>query len=320
MTSLFLLPYRAILTISLAFLITACEIKTENSLPDVPPTGFYAAVGANQHSGQDNVQVAVAIFNDGNPVKLVGGDVVQARTPDDSILLLKPGFYLGSYAASLPNSSNYEQIKFLIVHEPIAAREGRWYPVDLINIDPGPGELVGGSAEITLPPEPTITNKIDVEGKIFNLVTDSVDISWAPLPDADIMKIRAAVTCSNDVKTITYGIEALTVAETDDGFESINLDQFIIDIFQASDEIKLIADEARAMLQELLENDTKFSKFENIFKTLEPMNPIANDCDIELFLFRQRAGNFESPATNGKIFGSRSSEVNIQYRPNITNF
>jgi len=297
----------------LAGSLTACEVSVENNVPGVPPTGLFAAVGANQHSGEDSAQVATAIFSEGESINLVGGDVVQASTANDRVLLLERGFFNGSYAANLPISANLNQIEFTIVHEPIEARQDRWYPVDLINIDPGPGDLVGGSAIIELPPEPEITTP---PGSVFTSISDSFDINWIPLSAGDIIKVRSAITCDNGIKTSTYGTEATLTDESDDGIEGLRLDQFIYDLANVDPQIDFILDEARAMLAALLSQLSNGAIDETFLANFEPVNPITSECEIRLFLFRQRPGSFASASTNGTIFGSRSDEVTITYNPN----
>ena len=41
----------------------------------------------NRHEGDDSAQVAAAVFNDGEPVNLVGGDLFEARTATERVLL-----------------------------------------------------------------------------------------------------------------------------------------------------------------------------------------------------------------------------------------
>ncbi len=309
----FLHRSRLIAFVLTTLILTGCEIETNTNVPGVPTSGRFAAVGANQHSGEDSVQVAIAIFDNGTAINLVGGDVVQASTMNDTILLLESSFYTGSYAASLPNSANFDEIDFLMVHKPIEARQARWYPVDLLNIDPGPGELVGASATITLPPEPA---NMALSGTLFTSVNDSFVISWTPAGSGDTMKIRSAVSCDNGVKTSTYGTEATLVDDSDDGTETISLDQFIYDIYDGSAVTKIIVDEAKSMLQEMLEKLSNGSVDDQFFKTVFPINPVENSCEIRLFFFRQRTGSFDSVSTNGRIFGSRSVEVTLDYNPN----
>jgi len=295
--------------------LSACEIQVDSSLPGVPATGLFAAVGANQHSGEDSVQVGVAIFDDGDPIELVGGDVVQASTANDSILLLDRGFYTGSYSADLPNASNLDQVEFTIVHEPLEARQDRWYPVDLLNIDPGPGELVGDSAVINLPPEPVIL--APAMDSIFSSINDNVVVTWNPLGagSGDIMKIRSAITCDNGTRETTYGTDVDFVDGSDDGFETVPMERFIYDVNDENPLVKFLDGEARAMLQELLEKLSNGAADDSFFANITPVNPITSECEIQMFLFRQRPGSFSNPSTDGTIFGGRSAEVTIHYSP-----
>jgi len=303
----------AIMGSAILLLLSACDIQINNNIPDVPPEGRFAVVGANQHKDITNVQVGIAIFDNGEPVNLVGGDVVQASTTNDSILLLDDGFYKGSYVASLPNTLNFNQINFLMVHEPLTARQDRWYPIDLLNIDPGAGEFVGASAVIDLPPEPL---NISASNTNFNDISDSFILTWTPQTAGDIMQIRSAISCTNGTATNTYGTEAVIVDNSDDGSESIDLDQFIYDIESENQTIKFLLAEARALLQELLIQLSNGATDDEFFANLVTINPINNPCEIKLFLFRQRAGNFDSTSTNGRVFGSRSTDITLFYNPN----
>ena len=304
---------RTLICSSIFLLLCACDLEINNNIPDVPPEGRFAVVAANQHKGMTDVQVGIAIFDNADPVNLVGGDVVQASTANDSILLLDDGFYKGSYVASLPNSLNFNQIDFLMVHEPLAAREDRWYPVDLINVDPGAGEFVGASAVITLPPEPL---NLALNSYNFSSISDSFIITWTPEASGDVMKIHSAVSCTNGTNTSTYGTVASLTDNSDDGTESVGLDQFIYDINNENSTIQLILAEARVMLQELLLKLSNGATGDDFFANLVIINPIENSCEIQLFLFRERAGSFDSASTNGNIFGSRSADITLFYNPN----
>ena len=304
----------SLLILLAAVLLSACDIEIDNNLPDIPPEGRFVVVAANQHNGNASVEVAIALFDDGTPINLAGGDVVQASTSEDSILLLNKGFYNGSYAASLPNTADFNQIDFLMLHEPILAREGRWYPTDLLNIDPGPGEFVGASAAIILPPTPLnlLTNLSN-----FNDINDSFTLTWAPETAGDIIKIRSAISCTDGTKTYTYGTDATLIDDTDDGTETIGLNQFIYDINDTVDPpFTFILGESRAALQELLDKLQDSGYAEDFFNSISLINPLTSECDIHLFLFRQRDGAFDNIETNGRIYGSRSADVNLFYSPN----
>jgi len=296
------------------FSLAACDIEIDNNLPDIPPEGRFVVIGTNQHTDIASAEVAIALFDDGTPITLVGGDVVQASTSEDSILLLKDGVYNGSYAASLPNPANFDQIDFLMVHEPLEARQNRWYPVDLLIIDPGPGEFVGASASIQLPPH-LLNLQTDLSD--FVSINDSFTLSWSPESAGDIMKVRSAVSCTDEINTYTYGTEATLIDNTDDGSETIGLEQFIYDINDTTDPpFEFLLGQSRAALQELLTKIKEKGIAEDFFNSISLVNPIESTCEIQLFLFRQRDGAFDSVETNGRIFGSRSADLTLNYDPN----
>jgi hypothetical protein len=303
--------HTSFLIILSTLLLTACDFEVDNNLPGVPAEGFFAAVGANQHSGLTDVQVGAAVFADGEPINLVGGDAFKAATASDSTLLLKRGFYVGTYVGDLPNTTNLSDINIEIIHDNQAVTESRWYPIEMFNIDPGPGELVGGSASLVLPPAPTIT--MPQQNTVFESIFATITLNWDA--GADTVKLRSHVTCSDGVQEISYGTEATLADESDDGIETIALDQFIYDKTGGNPNIRLITGQARALLQELLVQLSAGAADEDFFKELFPINPIENNCEIRLFLFRERPGSFASPATNGTIIGSRSDEVTILYQP-----
>jgi hypothetical protein len=302
-----------ILTITI---LSACDFEVDNNLPGVPADGFFAAVGANQHSGLTDVQVGAAVFADGEPINLVGGDAFEASTSAESVLLLKRGFYVGTYVGDLPNTTNQSDINIEIVHDNQAVTESRWYPIEIFNIDPGPGELVGGSASLALPPAPTIT--MPQPNTLFGFITDTITLNWDT--GADAVKVRSQVTCSNGVQELSYGTEANLADESDDGTETISIDQFIYDSNLGIPAFEFITGQARALLQELLVQLSAGAADENFFKELFPINPAVSNCEIRLFLFRERPGSFATPTTNGTIIGSRSDEVTILYQPVVQPF
>ncbi len=308
---------RSFVTIALILIInlsiSACDIEIDNNLPDIPPEGRYVVVAANQHTGISSAEVAIAIFEDGVPVSLVGGDVVQASTTEDSILLLKNGVYNGSYAASLPNSANLNQIEFEMVHEPIEARQDRWYPTDLLYIDPGEGEFVGTTATITLPPEPL---NLSSDRTSFSRMDENFTLNWIAETAGDIIKVRSAISCTDGVSTYTYGTEAALTDDADNGTELIGLNQFIYDINDTNDPpFEFLLSESRASLQELMTKLKDENIAEDFFNSVVLVNPLTSDCEIQLFLFRQRDTTFDTD-TNGRIYGSRSADITLLYNPN----
>jgi hypothetical protein len=297
----------------LTFLLAGCDIDSSDNLPGVPELGLFMSAEANQHEAEDEAQIAAAVFRDGQPVDLVGGDVFEASTSTDRILLKERGFFVGSYAASLPVDNSVQNVFINVVHEPVEAREDRWYPVDLLNIDPGPGELVGKSATVSFPPAVTITGP--VADTVFNTIDSFIDLTWVAAGEGDSMRVMSAIECTDGLATSTYG----TVVEIadDDGLEAISLDQFIYDLNGDPPVLRFISDAARALLQELL-NDLSAGNIDPDFLARQAeANPVNSACEIRLFLQRQRDGQFDASFDSGRVVGSRSAEVVVYYVPPV---
>jgi len=300
--------YKVLASLFLTYLLAGCDIDSGNNLPPVPDTGLVMYAEANLHESQDTAQIAAAVYKDGEPVGLVGGDVFEAQTDTQRVLLKDGGYYDGSYAASLVIDV-VQDVFFNVVHEPIEAREDRWYPIDIINIDPGPGELVGKSATVSFPPEVTITGP--VSGAIYTSIADIVDLSWVAIGAGDTMRVLSLVSCSDGLASSSYST-VVDVAD-DDGLEAIALNRFIFDINEGSADIKFISDAAQALLQELL-NKLSVGEIDPDFVARKvEANPISSDCEIRLFLQRQRKGVFDVSFDDGVVLGSRSAEVTVNY-------
>jgi hypothetical protein len=300
--------------------LSGCEIDGSDNLPRVPDQGLFMLAEVNRHEAEDEAQVAAAVFNDGVPVNLTGGDVFEARTATERVLLMKPGPVEGSYAESLPVDNSVQDVFLNIVHEPIEARANRWYPVDLLNIDPGPGELVGKSATVSFPQPVTI--QTPVADTVYTSITDQIDLSWIQGDNVDDdMRVLSAIECTDGLATSSYGtvVDKTDVPslDFDDGVEPISLDRFIYDLDQGSDTIRFLSDAALALVQELLNQLSAGNIDPDFLLKQRNANPIESTCEIRLFLQRQRPGQFDAAFDDGNVTGSTSSEVTILYIPPV---
>lgn len=301
--------YKIVVAVFFVSILAGCEVDGGNNLPPVPVTGLVMYAEANLHESEETAQIAAAVYRDGEPVGLVGGDVFEAQTSTQRVLLKDKGYYDGSYAASLVVDV-VQDVFFNVVHEPIEAREDRWYPVDIVNIDPGPGELVGKSATVNFPPEVTITGP--VSGERYNSLLDVVDLSWVAIGAGDTMRVLSLVSCTDGLASSSYGT-VVDIAD-DDGLESIALRRFIFDIDEDSPPgIKFISDAAQALLQGLLDQLSAGNIDPDFVARKVEANPISSDCEIRLFLQRQRKGVFDTSFDDGVVLGSRSAEVTVNY-------
>ncbi len=299
--------------IVLAFLLAGCEVDGGDNLPGVPELGLFMYAEANQHETEESAQIAAAVYRDGQPVDLVGGDVFEARTATDRILLKERGSFAGSYAASLPVDTSVQNVFFNVVHEPVEAREDRWYPIDLLNIDPGPGELVGKSATVSFPPVVTISGP--AAGTVYTAIDEIIYLTWEPGYEGDTMRVLSAVKCTDGLATSTYGTEVEII--DDNGLEAIGLDKFIYDLNDGSPAVKFISDAALALLQELLNKLSAGNIDPDFLARQAEANPVNSACEIRLFLQRQRDGQFDASFDSGQVVGSRSAEVVVNYMPPV---
>lgn len=311
--------FTALCVLLFALITAGCEVDGDDNLPRVPDQGLVMYAESNRHEDEGTAQIAAAVFRDGVPVDLVGGDVFEARTTTERILLKDRGAVTGSYAASLMVDDSVQNVFLNVVHEPLEAREDRWYPIDLLNTDPGPGELVGKSATVSFPPAVTITGPLP--DAVFTSISDVINLSWVSIGEGDSMRLLAAVECTDGLATSSYGTvvdaENLPGLQDDDGIEGVTLDKFIYDFNLGSPTIKFISDSALVLLQETLNKLSAGNIDPDFLLKQQEANPIESVCDIRLFLQRRRQGVFDVTFDDGTVFGSTSAEVKIKYIPPI---
>ena len=75
----------------------------------------------------------------------------------------------------------------------------------------------------------------------------------------------------------------------------------------------VISDAAQALLQELLDQLSAGNIDPDFVSKKVEANPISSDCEIRLFLQRQRKGVFDASFDDGLVIGSRSAEVTVNY-------
>ena len=301
------------------FTSSGCTIEGGDNQPRVPDQGLFIYAEANRHEAEDTADVVAAVFDDGEAVNLVAGDVIEARTGTERVLLTRAGFFDGSYAESLPVDNSVVDVFFNIVHEPLEARANRWYPVDILNIDPGPGELVGKSSKVSFPQPVVILSP--VADTVYSSITDAVDLQW--ISDiGDRMRVLAAVECTDGLATSRYGVvvdeEVETGMDLDDGSQAVLMDRFIYDLNLGSSTIKFVRDAALVLLQNLLNKLSAGNIDPDFLLKKREANPINSNCEIRLFLQRQLRGQFDVTFDAGTVFGSTSAEVIIYYQPVVT--
>lgn len=293
------------------FLHTGCIDGSQAKMETTPVvTGLTANIQANLHEGGESANVVAAVFENGSRINLIAGDVLEASTENERVLLESIEVHTGDYVGTLPLEHESELIALRVQHKPVEAREGRWYPVDILTVDPGPGEHVGLSASVSIP------GKLDLLGPYENTVytsrSDNIDIIWTPLGEGDFMRLTAAVSCSNGQASLVYGLTY--DAGEDDGHYSINMSDLAY-----NDTLTALAlaftDHISRLLFAAVTNVLYFGLInaEEFGKT--PIQIETATCDISLMLIREREGTLGEEFDGGQAIGSTSATTTILYRP-----
>ena len=302
-----------LLSSSLAIL-TGCMDGTKSPEPTAPVsirTGLTATIQVNLHEGGEAVDVVAAVFDDGERINLVGGDVIEAVTATQDTLLAPVEVQNGDYAGVLPLDEPNDVITVSIQHRPVASREDRWYPVDILMVDAEPSEYVGRSATVLIPTELDLLGP--PEQAIYTSRGDNIDITWVPGGEGDSMRLSASVSCRNSYGGLSYGL-TYDMGD-DDGHYSIGMNKLAYNdtltslVLAFSEHISrvLFAAVAEALTLGLVDADD----FERA-----PINIETADCDIYLLLMREQIGELDAEFDGGQAIGSTSAATTILYRPN----
>ena len=295
-------------------LLSSCGFESDDS-NNIPAEGLYLEWQVNLHQDHEDAVTVVSMYQDGVPALLEGGDVMLISQGDKAIRLKKSASYKGAYTAELEDAQVAQTVDLNIEYRPVLAREDRWYPAELAYVDAGPTQFNGLSAKVTFPEKVTIQSPLVINGDAvtFSSITQTVNLKWAEVGMGSDVQIRLAVSCDNTVAVQTYGRSF--EFEADDGDTSIALSDVIYDL-EADFPRWLEADNAiRGILQQELNRISANGADPLFFAKRAPVNPLTSNCDIELFIFRLKSGALDDAFDQGRVYGSRSAAISLQYRP-----
>ena len=296
-------------------LLSGCPTgSTSNSQSSQFNDGLNAEIQANIHEGETSAKVVAAAFQDGVRVNLIAADVFEATTATKGVLLKSVNVHTGDYIGTLPIDDKNQPVTITIQHKPIEAREDRWYPIDILNVDPGPGELVGRFATVSFPSE------LDLLGPSNNTIyidrDDNINITWtASGRDDDAMRLSAAVSCSNSSADLSYGLSYSISEDDNDGLYTIAMNKLVYNDSITAIALEFVEHITRIFLAATIEVLT-FGLIDESDLTGSPINIETANCDINLTLIRERDGDLDDEFDGGKAIGSTSASTTILYRPN----
>ena len=293
-------------------LLSGCPTgSTSNSQSSQFNDGLTANIQANIHENEESAKVVAAAYQDGVRINLIAADVFEATTATKGVLLKSVNVHTGDYIGTLPIDDKDQPVTITIQHKPIEAREDRWYPIDILNVDPGPGELVGRFATVSFPPE------LDLLGPSNNTIyidrDDNINITWTPSGDDDFIRLSAAVSCSNNSAELSYGLSY--DVDNDDGLYSIAMNKLVYNDSITAIALAFVEHITRIFLAATIDVLTfgliNESDLINSSIDIETAN-----CDINLTLIREREGSLDPEFDGGVALGSTSASTTILYRPN----
>lgn len=294
-------------------LLSGCPTgSTSNNASSQFNAGLYADFQANIHEGESTATIVAKVLQDDVRVDLIAADVFEATTATKGVLLKSVNVQTGDYLGRLPIDDTNEPVTITIQHKPVEAREDRWYPVDILNVDPGPGELVGHSGTVNFP------SAVDFQGPSENAIytdrNDMVNLVWQPAGGVDeTMRLSAAVNCSNGTSELAYGLTY--EPGLDDGSYDIAMHQLVYNDTVTALAIAFADHITRIFLAAVVDVLTFGLVTEETLNS-SPITIETANCDIDLTLIREKTGSIDVDFDGGNAIGSTSSSVTILYRPN----
>ena len=296
-------------------LLSGCPTgSTSNSQSGQFNDGLTAKIQANIHEDETDAKVVAAAFQDGARINLIAADVFEATTATKGVLLKSVNVHTGDYIGTLPIDDKEQPVTITIQHKPIEAREDRWYPIDILNVDPGPGELVGRFATVSFPSE------LDLLGPSNNTVyldrDDNINITWTPSGNGnDDMRLSTAVTCSNSSAELSYGLSYSISSGDNTGLYTIAMNKLVYNDSITALALEFVEHITRIFLAATIEVLT-FGLIEESDLTNSTIDIETANCDINLTLIRERKGSLDDEFDDGIAIGSTSASTTILYRPN----
>lgn len=309
-----------LITLSMAGLLGACFGGTgeQDTLRDAPSaTGISLGLQVNLARDASTADSAATIFKDGARQPLVGGDFFIARSSVDDAVLKSLENLSGDYSGRLNVQGEGDTVTISTEYDPIRAREDRWYPVDQLQIDPGPNpDLVGYTSEVIFPAPLEITS---ARTATYTDPDDDIVLTWTA-GSSDQMTANAIVTCS-DASNKTYTFPVFNVlgssqnSNNPDGAGTYTLQ--VSDIIPNTNIIEAVATFQHEVATIITAALLEYYTFGLISATNIPLSTFqVESCDVQLTVFRENDYSENLPdGVGGFIVGSTSDTVTFRFVP-----
>jgi len=272
-------------------LVSACsDDKARERAPS--NTGYSAYIQALLSDDGKQAFVGATLYQDGNKITLVAGDMIVARQGKNSVALKGAKQEITFYSGWLPLDDPQQPVEFDIEYQPITAREDRWYPADVAYVDNGPGRYVGElSWSMTFPQRVLLS--APAGGTLYSFKEDLITIQWnTESADVDKVRINASLECLKETKQIYSGSNSGEVTIT------------VEDLFRNN------AQTAQDILANLLVQALTLGLASGASNTR------VTECDVDIYVVAESEEELGPPFSGGSIVASQSDNATI--RINLT--
>lgn len=293
-----------------ALLLSSCYSSESDSLRgSVSNEGVSVTIQANLPANSVEANVAASYFQDGRKAALVGGDIVVAASDTDSAILRSLENLSGDYTSLVALTDSGQGIRFSVEFDPEAARADRWYPVDELIVDPGPGELIGYSTLVEFP-DPIVLNS-PLPNETYTDRNQDILMNWVTSPTSDQMRLTSVQTCYSDSRQIQWGTSTI-LAGGDNGSTDIRVGS-LIPSSNFLNEITNRFTQLSVIIVSAILDTYSFGLIGRQDIEIETFD--LEYCTISLTLFREIGNDLGADISGGYAIGSTSDTVTVVYQP-----
>ena len=294
-------------------LLTGCSFGTDETdqLRTPPaPQGISVGLQVNLPADSLTTDAVASIYEDGKRKPLVGGDFFLVAAAGADAMLISEENLSGIYSGQIDVANEYASVTLSTVHDPLRARQDRWYPVDELLIDPGPDEdLVGYSETITFPAR---LENLTTDASIYTNYNNNIILSW-DADNGDQMNSLAVVTChGNNHQSHTFPKYNVLGDVDMDGSYTLQVNDIIPEFAY----IETVASFYLDIITVITAHILNIASFGLIDIDNEPgIRFEITSCDVALTVFREIAFPLPENVAGGYAISSTSNTVRFRFEP-----
>lgn len=290
--------------------LASCYTGSSDSLRDpISQEGISATVQANLPYGATKAHVVASFYKDGKKQPLVGGDVIVASSDSGSVFLKSLENLSGNYFANLALSDPGAGINFSIEYDPLEAQDDRWYPMDEVLVDAGPGELVGYTTAVAFPDPLMLTEPAGNE--VYTDRNQEITLSWAVSPTTEQIRLTTVQTCFSGDRSMQWGLSSIVDPDVP-GTHSVSVGSLV----PSTNFVNVVSDFVDQLSVIVVGAILDAYSFGLIDAKDIPIESFELEyCTISLTVFREISNELGAGISGGYAIGSTSDTVTVIYQP-----